>query len=140
MPAFFSLELDTTPPNLHLSRMERSSAEMVVWYEVSETPGDAVADVEVDGGDIIHFDDEGDHVVGLVPWSVGGLFTIRGRDEVWNEVVQSFHIHPLAKPGGEMGEGSDGTIVESHRGGGRVTGPPTGSRGRIRHSGQGKLQ
>src|SRR5262245_37114543 len=101
MSASFVIQLDTTPPAISLSSINRSSGSMVVFYDLTEA-GDAVATLEPDDGDTIYFDDEGDRVVAAVPWYVGGVFSIRGRDEVWNSVVQSFRTNPLPEPSGDV--------------------------------------
>lgn len=131
MPATFTVELDTAPPELALPRLERSSAQVVVFYTLSE-PGDAVANLALDGGGDVTFVDKGDRVVGRVPWSAGGLFTIQGRDEVWNSVERSWRITPRHTPIDESSDhfvdSEEGNILESRTGRGKIS---RGRRGRL---------
>ena len=90
MSAYFDIELDTTPPDLTLTDLNRTHDHLEVFYTLSE-PGTAEA-VLVTPERTYTLEDLGDRLVATVSDYAAGTLTVRGLDEVWNADEQSLAL------------------------------------------------
>ena len=95
MSAYFDIELDTTPPELTLTDLNRTHNHLEVFYTLSE-PGTAEA-VLVTPEATYTLEDLGDRLVATVSDYAAGTLTVRGLDEVWNADEQSLALVAFAQ-------------------------------------------